>query len=108
MIGYLYCALATLVVILGDYCIKLAAERDLPPMSWPVLAGFLLYGASALGWYMAMRSITLAQVGVAFSAFSILALCAMGVFLFDEQLAPREYLGILAALLSLVLMARFV
>lgn len=108
MIGYIYCALATGAVIFGDYFIKSAADRALAMTSWQFLLGGALYAISAIGWYLTMRSISLAQVAVAFSAFTLLALCAMGVLVFGEKLQVREYLGIGTALLSLVLMARFV
>jgi small multidrug resistance pump len=107
-LGYIYCALATLVVIVGDYFIKTAADKSLPVTSWQFALGVFFYAASAVGWYWTMRHISLAQLGVAFSAFTILALCALGVVFFGERLYLREYLGIAAALLSVVLMARIV
>ena len=53
-----------------------------------------------------MRHISLAQTGVAFSIFSLLALCAMGVVFFEERLETREILGICLAVCSMLLMAR--
>lgn len=107
-LGYGLCFAETLVIILGDYFIKLAADRDLALTSPQFLAGCALYALSAVGWYLAMQQISLSQVGVAFSMFTLLALCALGVVVFGETLRPRELLGIAMALGARVLMARFV
>ncbi len=106
--GYGLCFGATLVMILGDYAIKLAADRGTMLQSPQFLVGGVLYALSAVGWYLAMRQMTLAQTGVASAIFSLLALCAMGVLLFEETLAAREYLGIAMAVGALVLMTRSV
>ena len=108
IVGYIYCAIATFVVIAGDYFLKTAADRSLSLDSPLFVIGCGLYAASAIGWYLAMRHIMLSQIGVTFSMFTLLALCAMGVMFFDEKLDVREYFGIVLALISLLLMARIV
>jgi undecaprenyl phosphate-alpha-L-ara4N flippase subunit ArnF len=104
--GYGLALLTALIVLVGDYLIKLAADGGMPVTSSHVILGCVFYGGSALIWYGSMRFITLAQAGVAFSMFSLLALCALGVLFFDEQIYPREALGIGLALVSMVLMVR--
>ena len=104
--GYAFALFTALVVLVGDYLIKVAADGEHPFTSRHVIGGVMLYGASALLWYFAMRHVTLAQAGVAFSMFSLLALCALGVFFFDETIHTREALGIGCAMLSMVLMVR--
>ena len=104
--GYAFSFLTALIVLFGDYLIKLAADADHPVLSRLVLGGVVLYGASALLWYAAVRHVTLAQAGVAFSMFSLLALCALGVVFFGETIRTREALGIGCAMLSMVLMIR--
>ncbi len=106
LIGYGLCFLATLVVIAGDYYIKLAVDRGHGLQSPIFLLGCGLYALSAVGWFLAPRHISLAQTGIAFSIFSLLALCAMGVFLFEERLQARERLGVLLAVCAMLLMAR--
>lgn len=106
-IGYLYCLLATMVVIAGDYFIKVAAERSLSMTSATFMIGCAMYALSAIGWYLAMREITLGQIAVAFSVFVLLALCAMGVLLFGESIGIREVFGIGFAIAAMILMARF-
>ncbi len=104
--GYFGVAIATVVVIFADYLIKIAADRELSVGSWQFLLGGTLYGLSTIGWFIAMKSISLVHIGVAYSVFTILALSAMGVILFGESLHARETLGIGMAVVSLILMAR--
>lgn len=105
-LGFLFSLITALVVILGDLLIKHAADTERPVWSGPVFAGCLLYAISALAWYGAMRHVDLGQGGVAFSMFSLIALCAIGGLVFKEEIGLRESLGIGCALLSLALMAR--
>ena len=106
--GYGFALFTAMFVIVGDYFIKVAADGDMPLTSRFVVAGSLLYGVSALLWYFAMRHATLAQAGVAFSMFSLIALCLVGALYFEEPIGVREVLGIGCALLSMLLMVRFV
>ncbi|MEI4472582.1 hypothetical protein [Frigidibacter sp. MR17.24] len=104
--GYALCALASLIVLLGDYFVKLAVESGHPLTSRPLAAAGLLYALSAVAWYFTFQHMTLAQSGVAVAVFSLLALVGLGVVCFGETLAPRDWLGIGCALASLALMAR--
>lgn len=105
-LGYGFALFTALFVLGGDYIIKVAADNGLALTSRHMIAGCMIYGLSAILWYVAMRNISLAQAGVAFSMFSLLALCAIGVLFFDEVIYPREALGIALALVSMVLMVR--
>lgn len=104
--GFGFCLFTALVVIFGDYLIKLAADDGQPVVSMLVMSGCALYAASAILWYFALLHVTLSQAGVAFSMFTLLALCAMGAVYFNEPLYLREYAGIACALLAMVLMVR--
>ena len=104
--GFSFAFVTAMVVIAGDYVIKVAADEGRPVWSGFVIAGCLIYGASAIFWFYAMRHVTLAQAGVAYSMLTLLALCAMGVMWFNEELAIREYAGIACALAAMVLMVR--
>lgn len=105
-LGLLYCFLATIVVIAGDYFIKLSADRGGALVSGHFLLGGSLYALSAVGWYLTLQNISLSQMGVGFSVLTLLSLCALGVVAFDEQLRPRDYLGIALAIVALLLMHR--
>jgi undecaprenyl phosphate-alpha-L-ara4N flippase subunit ArnF len=99
--------LTGLVVIFGDVLIKIAAERSGSGVLGLLGLGCLVYALSAVLWFWAMRHTTLAQAGVAYSMFTLLALAVIGAVWFKESLAPREWAGIGCALVSMGLMARF-
>lgn len=106
--GYVFSLFCALVVIIGDYLIKRAADDELSLASAVFAAGLGLYAVSAVLWYFAMRHITLAQAGVAYSMLTLIALSLMGVVFFDERLLGREVLGIGFALASMALMTRII
>lgn len=95
-----------MIVIVGDVILKVAADGNKPVMSMLVLAGCVLYAGSALFWYYALKHVTLAQAGVAFSMLTLVALAILGATVFGETLRAREYAGIGCALLAMILMAR--
>ena len=107
-IGYGLCFMTTMIVIAGDYYIKLAVDRGHSLQSPLFLLGCALYALSAVGWFLTLRHITLAQTGVAFSILSLLALCGMGVVFFEERLQAREMIGIALAVSAMLLMTRVV
>ena len=107
LIGLSFALLTGLVVIFGDVMIKIAADRSGPGVVGLLSLGCLIYAASAVLWFWAMRHTTLAQAGVAYSMFTLLALALIGAVWFKEALAMREWAGIGCALASMVLMARF-
>ena len=105
--GLFFSLFTGLVVIAGDVVLKIASERE-GTSTLPLIAlGCLIYAASAVLWFWAMRHTTLAQAAVAYSMFTLLALAAIGAFWFKEDLGGREWAGIGFALASMVMMARF-
>ncbi len=104
--GYAFALFTALVVIVGDVFLKHAAENGLTLASRPAVFGAVLYAFSAILWYFAMRHVTLAQGGVAYSMFTLLALCLIGATHFGEEIRVREVAGIACALLSMVLLVR--
>lgn len=79
------------------------------PLTSPyILVGCALYALSAIAWFWAMRHLSLAQGAVAYTMFTLLALCVIGVLFFDEALLVREVAGIGCAILAVVLLVRFV
>lgn len=106
VLGYGFCLLTALIVIAGDYVLKVAADGDMDLNSNHVIAGGLLYASSAIMWYFAMRYMTLAQAGVVSSMLTLLALCAIGYYAFGERFHLREYAGVGCALAAMVLLVR--
>ena len=107
LVGLSFALLTGLVVIFGDVVIKIAADRNGPGIVGLLGLGCLIYAASAVLWFWTMRHATLAQAGVAYSMFTLLALAVIGAVWFKETLAMREWAGIGCALASMALMARF-
>ncbi len=105
-LGFLFCLMATAVMIAGDYCLKLSADMNGAMTSRIFLLGCALYAASAIGWYLTLQHISLSQMGVGSSVLTLLALCAIGVVAFGEELRARDCLGIALAVAALVLMHR--
>ena len=107
-LGYAFSFLTALIVIFGDTVIKIAADAGAPVWHRYVMIGCTLYAISAVMWFWAMRHVTLAQAGVAYSMLTLLALCVIGAVWFDEPVRLREAAGIVCALAAMVLMVRFV
>ncbi|MFK7763669.1 MAG: EamA family transporter [Roseobacter sp.] len=104
--GYVFALLTALIVIIGDFFIKVAADAGHTITSAYVFAGVALYGVSALCWFYAMQHVSLAQAGVAYSMITLIALALIGAIWFNEPLYFREYAGIGCALLAMILMSR--
>ena len=104
--GFFFAFITAIVVIAGDTVLKIAADANKPLLSGLVLSGCAIYAVSAIFWLYAMRHVTLAQAGVAYSMLTLLALCAIGVLWFDERLYAREIAGIGCALAAMILMVR--
>lgn len=105
--GYGAALLCAAIVIVGDALLKLAADNGHSSVSVFVGIGGCLYALSALAWFIAMRHISMAEAGVAYAMFSLLALCAIGALFFGETIGAREVAGICCAVMAIVLMVRF-
>ncbi len=90
----------------GDYLIKLASAQQGGMTSATFMLGAVLYGSTAIGWFLLMRQHSLAMIGVMFSAMSLILLAAMGTALFKEPFGLREALGIGLAIASVAVMAK--
>jgi small multidrug resistance pump len=93
--------------ILGDYFLKRASAAERPLFTRWFAVGLVLYASTAFAWVFVMRRLKLATIGVIYSVCMILLLTAMGVFVFDESLNRYEVAGIVLAVASVVLLARF-
>lgn len=105
--GYALTGFAVSAAIAADYFIKIASQKEAALMTPSFGMGAALYVVSACAWLYAMKIMTLAQVGVLYSVVTILALAAMGVFLFEESFTWRDAAGVFFALLAVAFMGRF-
>ena len=99
--------LIALFTLIGDYFLKLAAEREQSFRSAVFIFGTLIYGSTAVGWVLVMKHMTLASIGVWYAIIVILLLTALGVFVFGESFTWRDGVGILLAFGALAMMSRF-
>jgi undecaprenyl phosphate-alpha-L-ara4N flippase subunit ArnF len=96
--------IVTILTLIGDYFLKVATGKSEGIASGWFAAGVVTYGILAFGWFVLMKSNSLAAIGVMFSASTILLLSALGYFVFKEQFGLREALGVSLAVLSVVVM----
>lgn len=95
------------VGVAADYLLKRASLREQPLGSMWFVSGILLYGSAAFGWVYVMRHLSFATIGVVYAASMVLLLALVGVIVLGESLRWQEAIGILLALSSIVLLARF-
>ena len=97
----------SLLGVLGDYFLKLAAlQENSLSTSWFYI-GFVLYASTAFGWVFVMKHLKLATIGVVYSVSIVLLLTAIGVVFFRESLNYYEIAGLVMAIASLILLVRF-
>ncbi len=97
----------SIVGVTGDYFLKLASNYNNPIRSGWFYIGFALYASTAFGWVFVMKYLKLATISVLYSVSIILLLTAVGFVFFKEALNPYEIAGLVLAIASLVLLARF-
>ena len=93
--------------VIGDYFLKLAADEEHSLRTLPFLVGFLVYASTAFGWVFVMKHLKLATIGVVYSVTMVLLLTALGVVVFGESLGWTEIAGLLMAIAALILLTRF-
>ena len=99
--------LLSMLGVTGDYFIKLAGRNPGGMESKWFFLGTALYASTAVGWFYVMREIKLSTLGVFYAVFTVLCLVAVSVIIFHEQLRVLEIAGIGGALVSLIILGRF-
>ena len=94
----------TLLTLIGDYSIKLASNHASGLRAPAFFIGALLYGIPAVGWFFLMKTHSLAEIGVFYSAATLILLAALGYFAFREPLGWREVTGLALALAAVLVM----
>jgi multidrug transporter EmrE-like cation transporter len=93
--------------VIGDYFLKLAADEEHSLRTLPFFVGFLVYASTAFGWVFVMKHLKLATIGVVYSVSMVLLLTTIGTVFFQESLGRYEVLGLAMAICSLILLVRF-
>lgn len=96
----------TLMTAEGDYFIKMATMHPRGMQSAAFVAGSLLYGLPGFGWFLLMRTHSLAMVAVFYAVATLLMLVALGVLVFREPFGWREFLGVALAIAAVLVMTR--
>lgn len=95
------------VTVFADFVIKQASLQN-SFSGWKLLlAGAVIYGMTALGWFFVMRNIKLSTLGALYGVSCVLFLTLVSIFYFKESIVPLELLGIGMAIFSLIILARF-
>jgi|SRR3989304_7108568 len=106
-IAVLVTMIFSIVGVTGDYFLKLASNFDNSIRSGWFYLGFALYASTAFGWVFVMKHLKLATISVLYSVSIILLLIDIGFVFFMEALNSYEIAGLVLAIASLVLLARF-
>jgi small multidrug resistance pump len=97
----------SLITVIGDLFVKHASLQSyFSGWKW-LLIGAIIYGITAFGWFFVMREIKLSTLGVIYSVSCVLLLTFAGIFYFKEKVSNMEIMGIIFAIVSLVLLAKF-
>lgn len=99
--------LMNLVVLLGDYFLKLSGAGDVYVKPKLFAIGFGIQMLTIVGWFIALKHLKLTTLAVYYSVSTVLYLSVLGVLVFHERLNAYEILGVATAILSLFLLARF-
>lgn len=93
------------LTVLADVLIKKAADQN---QLWSpyFIAGAVVYGLSAFGWFFALRTINLATLGGIYSLSTVVMIALAGVLIFQEKLQLVEIAVLVMALISIVALWR--
>jgi small multidrug resistance pump len=107
LLAFLALITMSFVVLIGDYFLKLAGRQETSLEPRLFVIGFAIESLTTFGWFYVMKHLKLATVATYYSVLTVLLLAALGFFAFDERLNLGEITGIGAAIVALVLLARF-
>ena len=97
----------SIITVLADVFIKNASLQT-SFSGWSLLSlGCLIYALTGLGWFYVMRHMKLSTLGVIYGITCILLLAAVSVFYFKEKISSIEIVGIILAVISIIILARF-
>lgn len=99
--------LLSAITVFADYLVKHASLQT-SFTGWKfLLAGAIIYGLTAFGWFFLTRKVKLSTLGVLYGVSCIILLTFVSVFYFNEKISSIEIVGIILAIASIIIMARF-
>jgi drug/metabolite transporter (DMT)-like permease len=106
-IALLIAVFLSIVGVAGDFFLKLAGSgHSFMDIKWFIL-GFILYSSTAFGWFYLMKQIKLSTLGVFYTMSTLIFVTLISVFYFKENINIYEIIGIVTAIISVILLARF-
>ena len=94
------------LTVLADVLIKRAADQN-QMLGLFFAGGAALYALSSFGWFYALRTLKLSTLGGIYSLSTVVMLVLAGVIFFNEKLTPVEIGVVAVAILSIVMLWRF-
>ncbi|OGC47053.1 MAG: hypothetical protein A3A94_01180 [Candidatus Portnoybacteria bacterium RIFCSPLOWO2_01_FULL_43_11] len=96
----------TAINVFGDYLLKLAGQSK--RINWRyIVIGAILWALVALGWFVVYRKIKFSSAGFLYGIISSILLMMVGTLIFHEQINAYEKIGIVLAIISFILLAKF-
>lgn len=92
------------VTVFADALIKHASQHR---SSWALVAGAVIYGLTAVGWYFVMGRLRLSTVGAVYAITCVVLLTLTSIVWFREQLSAFEALALVLAICSIGILFRF-
>ncbi len=95
------------ITVLADVFIKHASLQNGFSGWQALICGAIIYGLTAFGWFFLMRKVKLSTLGVLYAVSCVVLLTLVSVFYFKEKISFIEIIGISLAIISLIILARF-
>ncbi len=97
----------SIITVFADSLIK-QASLQASFSGWKLLIlGVVIYGLTGFGWFFVMRKLKLSTIGALYAVSVVVFLSLVSVFYFKEKISGMEIFGIVLAITSLFILARF-
>jgi multidrug transporter EmrE-like cation transporter len=98
---------ATSIAVIGDFFIKKATlAKGINEYVYMGIAIFF-YALNAMAFYIIYKHMELSSIGVYYALFTIILFVITGVLFFGEVISKGEFAGIVLAVASIFLLAKF-
>lgn len=98
----------SLFTSLGDFFVKKASQQQKVSWIWLLVTGSVIYACTAFGWFFVLKKMKLSSAAVIYSMIIVLLSVTIGIFYFKEKLNFYEMIGVTMAILSMLLLYRFI
>ena len=106
-IAFLVGVLMTILTIIGDYFIKKATlQTGIEGWKFLTIAA-IVWASSVIGWFFVFKKMKVTSIAILYNVSGILLLTLVGIFIFKEKVSSIEIVGLLMAIGSLIILARF-